>query len=392
MDLFVLDHDLRRVELFDRYKSLIWTERFSAYGDFQFEILANRNTRKTFVPGTHLAINESTRVMMVETAKEIRTADGENYLQIKGPSFEDVLNDRTALDPTVLDEEDKKWYFEDMLPAEIARQIFEDICVTGILDPGDVFPMYTPGNLYPADTIPEPSDLVTLGIPPLTVYEAIKQVCDIYGLGFRVCRNGDESEVFFNVYAGNDRTTSQTTLPAVIFSSELDNLADVSYLTSISGYKNVAYVVGKYGSMVVYAPGTDPSVSGHDRRVLKVDATDITEPAGSTLDAMLTQRGLEQLALSTTFTAFDGQIPSNSQYRYHRDYELGDLIEMRNFDGVSNQMVVSEQIFVNDEQGYREYPTLAVKRLITPGSWAAEPTSEVWADLTSPTDTWESRP
>lgn len=391
MDLFTLDTQLRRIDVFDRYQSLIWAERFSDYGDFELRISSNNAVRSAFKPGTRCVINESDRIMVVETVKDRIDTDGRKYLEIKGPELVESFNDAVALDVSVLGTDDQKWYFDTMLPAAIVRQIFEDILVTGTVDPGDVLPFYVPGNLYPTDTIPEPADEVSLSIPPTTVYSAIKQVCDIYGLGFRLYRNDDAGELYFNVYAGSDRTTGQTTLPAVIFSPELDNLQDVSFLSSISGYKNVAYVIAPNGSMIVYGFGIDPGVAGFERKVLLVDASDITEPAGPTLNARLTQRGSEQLALNTSLAAFDGEVAKNSQFRYKRDYELGDLVEIRDSDKVANQMVVSEQIYVNDEQGFREYPTLTVKRLITPGSWLAEPTAEVWSDLTSPTDTWGSR-
>jgi hypothetical protein len=348
----------------------------------------------------------------------------------------------------------------------------------------------------------------------------------------------------FNVYSGNDRSTLQTTLPNVIFSPELDNLSDVAQLVSGSAYKNVAHVISPDGSAMVYATGTDSSVSGFERKVVLVEANDIRyadratiEPAAYTvteeqdsavsiarnlpstsefqgrslakisqmerlfgqdivninaviavpysltsgqltsinsakvmasttqdqenalnrlslltrlsnsditsieqflsnntvattpvkndiiaganaqavsvspnektiieaaivtssaynaiedaaLEPLLIQRGKEELAKNTNFAAFDGEISKNSQYIYGRDYELGDLVEIRNSDKVSQQMRVIEQIFASDAEGDRAYPTLAVKLLITAGSWFAWPIAQVWDDLT--TETWDT--
>lgn len=468
MDLFVLDGQLRRTQLFDRYESLIWTERFAAYGDFQLVIHSTLEARNSFSPGTKLAINESTRVMQVETVEDSKDAEGRTILTIKGPSLEDLLSDRVARDVSVVPyPEDSKWYLTG-LPADIIRTIFQKICVDGTIDPGDIIPFYTVGNIYPTDTIPEPIGTTSLSVDVGTVYDTIKQLCEVYDLGFRLVRNGDNSQLMFNIYSGNDRTTLQTALPAVIFSPELDNLQDVSYLTSVSNYKNVAYVVSPKMTLFVYADNIDPAIAGFERRVLYVDASSETYPerpytvttaqqasikAGQALvtsltaeddaldkllkkirltatdvivitsvigsstltapqkaditaardtstaynptedallTAVLTQKGKEALATQTTLSAFDGEIPPNSQYIYHRDYELGDLVEMRNSDKVTNNMRVTEQIFVSDAQGVRSYPTLAVKLLITAGSWYAWPAGGVWDDITDPAVVWDT--
>jgi len=549
MDLFILDSQLRRTAVFDQYETLIWTERFSSAGDFELVIPSSLKARSLLTPGTYLAINESTRIMVIETVEDRKDSDGKVYLNIKGPSLESILDARVAKNMTPnTDVTDVKWYFTDVLPAEIAREIFNYVCVEGNIHTEDIIPFYVEGNIYPPDNIPEPEDPVSLVISPTSVYQAIKEICDIYDLGFRLVRNGDESELMFNIYSGNDRTTLQSTLPAVIFAPELDNLTDVSYLTAVGNYKNVAHVISPNGETFVYANNVDESVSGFDRKVLFVDASDILYPDRSQLDPLpytitddeaavvravqslinvtdfqssslgkitqmrrlypqdkvnieavinnvysltsseasaitlakaasgvtqdqkdalsrmeasvrlsnsdlsslntmlannanitntnkqyisdaankqqttvmsdektliedliertdsyndaedaallpfLIQRGKDELAKNTNLVAFDGEIPENSQYVYHRDYELGDLVEIRNSDQVTNQMRVTEQIFASDATGDRAYPTLSIKQLITAGSWYAEPAAEVWDDLVNPADTWESRP
>lgn len=474
MDLYILDDQLRRTAVVDLYESLIWTERVASKGDFQLIIHADRNSRTLLVPGTHLAIPPSKRVMVIKTVVDRQDAEGRTLLEVKGPSLESIFEERVARD-VVTDPDSTKWSFTG-LPAAFARLIFERICVDLDIDAGDAIPYYTAGNLYPTDTIPEPSDSVLMELSVTTMYEAFKQICDIYDLGFRLVRNADESELMFNIYSGNDHTTQQDDLPAVIFAPELDNLQDLAFLTSIDDYKNVAYVMSVHGTELVYAEGIDPTVAGFARNVLLVDASNIDYPSdreglittvtagqqasirvaqglstttqfqndslgkllryqrlypqdvvnintvltlvGTTLtapqitditnvrnistaynptedadlSAALIQRGKDELAVHTTLAAFDGEVPYNSQYIYGRDYELGDLVEIRNANKATNQMRVTEQIFVSDNQGDRSYPTLAVKQLITPGSWAAEPPTEVWADLTNPADTWGSRP
>jgi hypothetical protein len=179
-------------------------------------------------------------------------------------------------------------------------------------------------------------------------------------------------------------------LPAVIFTPELDNLQSTTELTSISLLKNVAYVFSPAGFEEVYALDVDPESVGFERRVLAVNASDITED-NPDVSAALIQRGTEELAKCRTLQAFDGEISQFSQYKYQRDYYLGDLVEQRDGDGNSNYMRVTEQIFVSDGEGERSYPTLEVNQFITTGSWLSWTGDKKWVDY-GETEFWEDQP
>lgn len=385
MELYILDSALRRTKVIDRFESLIWTERFSSFGDFELVIHSTIESRSMLPAGTLLAINLSWRVMIVETIENKSDADGRAMLSITGRSLESILLDRVA--KSTMSDLTTDPYWELLgTPGDIARHVFTSICVEGDLSVGDIIPYIQPGTFFPPDTIVEPADEITVALEIDTVYATIKSICDAYDLGFRLVRALDLSELYFNVYSGNDRTTSQTVLPPVVFSPELDNLEDVSELTSIAQYKNVAVVFAPNGVVTVYAAGADASTSGFARRVIYVDASDVTLAAPAALTAELTLRGQQALSENTSLSAFDGEIPQFGSYRYGVDYDLGDLVEVRNSDGITNNMRVTEQIFVSDSQGERSYPTLAIKLLITPGSWLAWESNNVWDDELG---TWE---
>jgi hypothetical protein len=275
-------------------------------------------------------------------------------------------------------ETDPNMVFPAAPPADALRALFDYIMVVGALSPADILPMYQTGSLYPANTILEPDTNVILSFPPMTLYKALKDVCDAYGLGFRLYRGPDDSKLYFNIYTGDDRTSTQATMPAVIFAPDLENLTNMSEFSSIELYKNVALVVAKHGSRWVYADDDAEVAVGFDRKVAIVSANDIETVAGPDLDAELEQRGKEELSKYKAIQAIDGELPADSPYRYGIDYELGDIVEMRNDDGLTNRMRVTEQIFVDDAQGERAYPTLAVDIFIKPGTWFAWDASGVW--------------
>jgi hypothetical protein len=389
VELYTLDPLLRRENVIDRFESCIWTERYKDLGDFELTIYSTRASRTLLKTGTKLAMNESYRVMTVETVENKEDSEGRRVLIVKGRSVEEIMDSRVAMN--VLDDltTNPKWIITNP-PATVARKIFHDICVTGILNVGDQIPFIVEGSIMPTSTIPEPIDPITVEIEPTSVYTAIKNICDVWNLGFRILRNFDMSQLYFDIYTGSDRTSAQTTLPAVIFTPELDNLQSTTELTSISLLKNVAYVFSPAGFEEVYALDVDPESVGFERRVLAVNASDITDD-NPDVSAALIQRGTEELAQCRTLQAFDGEISQFSQYKYQRDYYLGDIVEQRDGDGNSNYMRVTEQIFVSDGEGERSYPTLEVNQFITTGSWLSWTGNKVWTDYGAD-EFWEDQP
>ncbi len=389
MEVYILDDILRRIEVVDKFESFIWTERYTAYGDFELVLHSTPANRSLFPIGTRLVHNSTTRVMTVETIENKRDSSGHDILTVKGRSIEQILEDRVATDNMSGLTANPNWTLTGP-PATIARTIYDQICKIGILNSADIIP-FPSSTVYPLFyTRPEPSTVITIELELSTVYDAIKNICEANGLGFRLTRYEPSfylypPELVFAVYTGNDRTTAQDDFPPVIFSHELDNLSDITELTSVESYKNVAYVFAKNGSTVVYAPGTDPSASGFQRRIMFIKADDITDAAGAGLTAKLNQKGYDALAQARGIFAFDGEVPQRGSYKYGVDYSLGDLVEIRNSDGVSSNMRVTEQIFVSDAQGDRSYPTLSFELTATPGSWAAEEADDTWS---TETDTW----
>lgn len=383
MDLYILDELYRRHTLIDNYESLVWTERFSDVGDFELIVIATLENRSRFRSGTKLGLSTSAyRVMTVETVENKTDDEGRRLLTITGFSLEHILKDRPNRrsnfnNGTVVVPEASVTGF----PAEIVQLIFDNHCISNNVIPEDNLPNTSLLNFFPADTIPEPDESVTFVFPIESLFSTIKRICDTYSMGFRLVRRADMGELCFNIYMGSDRTTTaDIQLEPVIFSPVLENLDDVTELNSTATLKTAAYVYSTNGSRLVFGNGYSSEVSGFERRVMLVDAMDIDLAAGSSLNAALEERGKEALASQSQFSALDGEVPEFSQYKYGIDYNLGDLVEVRNEYGTTSKMRVTEQIFASDAEGVRSYPTLSMDLFITPGSWAAWSFSQVWAD------------
>jgi hypothetical protein len=393
MELYVLDSLFRSIEVVEKYVSFIWTERFNSAGDFELLVESTPSNRSAFTPGMRFALSDSVRCMETETVEDATDEEGRKLLKISGPSIEfPIMDNRVAFNVKDDLTTNPKWVITDA-PADVARKVFQDICVTGVLDTDDIVPFITAVAVLPDDTIPEPPDDITVEIEPDTVYNVVKPICEAYDLGFRIVRNGELSQLAFDIYTGTDRTSMQTALPTVLFSLDLNNLKSTSRLESDAGMKNVAYVYSNLGFEEVVALDVNPSISGFERKVLvvKMDDFDVGTSA-PVVSAMMQQKGKEELAKCRGFIGFDGEVSEVSEYKYGVDYQLGDLVEIYGEDGYSSIVRVTEQIFASDEQGQRSYPTLSAFKVVTPGSWASMGAVQ-WVDYEDDLTTyWKSMP
>src|SRR5690606_11292761 len=155
-----------------------------------------------------------------------------DILKVSGRSLEAILEDRAARNSFAKLTDVPKWELTGT-PGDIARQIFNDICRINANFPDDEMPYLMPGSIFPAGTIPEPNNLITIEVDLDTVYSAIKEICDVFDLGFRLVRNFDTSELYFDIYTGNDRTTKQNVFDPVVFAPNLDNLRNTTSVASI---------------------------------------------------------------------------------------------------------------------------------------------------------------
>jgi len=387
VELYTLDSLLRRREVVDKFESLIWTERYSDLGDFELDIKSSLYARGLFLPGTQLATNNSYRVMTVESVEDTKDPDDKDILKVKGRSLEDVLDDRVARNAMTDTTTEPNWTLTGT-PGDVARQMFDHVVRTYSLDAADALPFLQPGSIFTAGTLGEPATSIVWQQNPDSLLNAIKAVCQAYDLGFRLVRNFDLSQLYFDIYVGNDLTTRQTIKPSVVFAPAYDNIQNTSELTVTQGTKNVAYVYSPAGFKIVFGENVDPGVSGFDRRVLLVSASGIA--AGDPdADALMQQAGMEALAAKRASQLFDGEINQYGQFQYGIDYNLGDIVETHNSDGVITYKRVTEHIYISDSNGDRSYPTLVADLFVGTNTWLDhnnDPTT--WLDLDADLTAW----
>lgn len=397
MDIFILDTLLRPIDVVDQYISFIWTERWASMGDFEIVTFSTPNNRYRFVADTKISIVESKRVMIVETVEETDDVENGAVLKIKGRCMNSLLEKRLALSispfTTLIRQ---SWDTYGWTPLELLVLYFYSICYLGDLNSGDIIPFVQEfGGLYPTENIPDPypPDSFEYSMKPKDLYAALKEVCDLYDIGFRFYKDPNESKLYFDSVMGSDRTTQQTDFPPVVFSQDMANLIDTTEFTDYSKYYNAVWVVYFYQdefennitmSEFVKADELDFSEGGFDQKVKLLSVTQLPEDMLLVdAPAYLIGLGEAELLKSRPVNVYDGEIVKNSTYEYERDYYLGDIVEVRGSNGGTAYMRVVEQIFKNDSAGQASYPSLITKSFVNPGTWASWKYDVEWSSMGS---------
>ena len=94
MDVLVLDESFTAIGILDSYKSLIWTDRFAEYGDFEIYAAMDTDLETLLQKDRYLWMNDSEHVMMIESVKITTDAEDGNFLTVTGKSLEAILGRR----------------------------------------------------------------------------------------------------------------------------------------------------------------------------------------------------------------------------------------------------------------------------------------------------------
>lgn len=348
MDLLVLNKNLDVIAIVDVYESIIWTERYYEYGDFELYTAMTQDILNYIKTDNYIQRVGSDRVMIIEEIRIDTDSETGNHITITGRSLESILDRRVIWSQTTisgnLQNGIKKLINENIISPskeerKISNFIFKDSTdsqITGLT----VEAQYTGDNLY----------------------DVISKVCEEKSIGFKVSLN-ENKQFVFELYAGADRSYEQTNYPYVVFSPNFDNIINSNYLESKENLKNVALVGGE-GEGTARKYLAIGNTSGLDRRELFVDARDISSEGedGETLtteqyNELLKQRGNEYLADYTDLVSFEGAVETNIMYKYGVDFFDGDIVQIANEYGHEAKVRILEVVISENEEGNSVYPT-----------------------------------
>lgn len=348
MELLVLNTNYESIAVLDTYESLIWTDRYNSYGDFEIFFAMDESFLTFLKEDNYLWLKDSEHVMIIEDIKiDADTEDG-NRLIVTGRSLESILERRIIWGQRV---------FKGNLQNAIQTMLSECIISPTIAD------RRIPNFRFVASTDPKITSLtIDNQYTGDDLYTVIKGLCEENNIGFKIVLT-DDNWFEFSLYAGVDRSYDQTENPYVVFSPNFENIINSNYFSSKASYRNVTLVAGE-GEGASRKTTVVGSGTGLGRREVFTDARDISSDVGDgvTLSdaeyyAQLRTKGLKTLADCPIATAFEGEVEVTRLFKYGEDFYIGDIVQIANEYGNEGSAYISELIISRSQEGLSVYPT-----------------------------------
>lgn len=347
MEILVLNTNFESVAIVDTFKSMIWADRYNAYGDFEIYLSIDSDMLNYLREDYYLWIKESDHSMIIEDLSIDSDAEEGNHITVTGRSLESLLDRRIVWGQKVL---------TGNLQNAIKTLISESIISPSIAERKIV------NFVFEASTDSRITELtIDTQFTGDDLYFVIKSLCKENDIGFKVILN-DSNQFVFSLYSGVDRSYAQMDNPYVVFSPNFENIINSNYYTSNANLKNVTLVAGE-GEGSSRKTAIVGSGSGLNRRELFTDARDISSDVdGRTLTAeeymaQLKARGTQSLAEHTVKTAFEGEVEATRLFRYGEDFFIGDIVQVANEYGHEGAAYISELVISQSEEGVSKYPT-----------------------------------
>lgn len=348
MDLMILNTNLDAVTVVDNYKSVIWTDRYWQYGDFELYMIMSDSILSQIKQDYYLQRRGSDRAMIIEKILIETDAENGNTITVTGRSLESILDRRIVWGQKT---------FTGNLQDKVEELL--NLCIISPSNPNRKISNF----VFKRSTDPIITSLkIDAQYTGDNLYDVINGICEEAKIGFKITLSSDKQFVF-ELYSGVDRSYDQTTRPYVIFSPKFDNVLNSNYMESRESFKNVALIggEGEGASRKYTAVG---NTSGLNRRELFVDARDISSDVGDdqTLtteeyEALLNQRGREKLSENIDIVSFEGQMETSTTYQFGKDFFEGDIVQIENEYGHGAKVRVLEVVTSENEEGVFVYPT-----------------------------------
>lgn len=348
-EIYILDKNFDNFAVLDTFKSFIWTDRYNEAGDFEIETVANEYYLNIFRQDYYVYFSRSEHLMIIEQLEINSDVEDGNTIKVRGRSLEAILDRRVIWGWKTLNGSFqngvKTLINENVISPENGRRrfpnfIFEDTDDAHIAEL-QMVTQYFGDNLY----------------------EAIVDACKVLNVGFKVTLNS-EKKLVFKLYYSVFHNCDQDENPFVIFSVDYDNLINSNYKSDMVNYKTVALIGGEGdGSEKRFTSYELPSGggSGYDRREMYTDQQGVTSDLGEEeldsedYDQLLKSKGSEELAEKIVTEEFEGETMDTS-FVYGVDYNLGDVVTLRNEYGKSSISRVAEYTFSKNETEDKSYP------------------------------------
>lgn len=369
MNIYILDSSYKTVIIIDTFIHLIWSERYNECGNFELAIYKNTRDIEKIEVGCYASIGNSDTYMVIESIEITSDPDNGTIAIFSGRTLESILDRRIIWNYIGWD--------------GLFQELVETILDRNIINPIDEKRKISGFEFRNATDRFVQNSSIKAQLRGETIYDYILKECQTRDIGFRVHPIGNGG-FYFELYYGTDRSYSQNERPFVVFSPSYENLLDSRYFISTEKLKNVALVEGNDWLIPVYYAGAG---TGLDRRETYIessvnskneDGEDIPLPD---IFEMMELEGYDKLTETRDNEVVDGSVADNYQFRYGKDFYLGDIVQVITDLGTQFVARVTEVALTIDQEGYKLIPTFTNIRRTYRVLEYAESTGEEYCDI-----------
>lgn len=368
-DVVVLNRQYEVIGVVDDYSSLIWTERYYQYSDFEIETAATNAHLAIYVKGNYIHKKDSDRLMIIESVEYNSSAEEGRQLLVSGKDLTYLLYRRYIWKDTVLNEyakdEDEDTHVNIPLVNGITTILNENV-----VSPSKANRKIPEIKIGTFDS--STSSILMKGEHQYSfndnVYDVVEELTTLHHVGFAILFTADA--VFtFTMYKGVDRSYEQTNNQVVVFSPDFGNIISSKKLDTFEDYANAALVAGEKRTESKTVDGTtqsrdlqytvelEGSETGMDRFETYIDQTslkmyinDIEVPPDKYKNR-LKINGEEELAKKKQKSIIEAELDFNGQFKYGKDYFLGDIVEVEDDLQRSTKVRIVEVVYCHDLTG-----------------------------------------
>lgn len=342
MQINILNNNLDKVAVVDNFTSLMWCKRYNDIGAVDIQIEATEETMSIFKQHYFITRDDDDAIYRIE-ARELDTDENGNDILIVGAvDCKEILNQRIVWDQV-------NWgagTVEDFIRYLVLNNVINVPFARKIIN----FEMQPKKDF--TETIDQQVTYDYVG-------DKIIEICKAYGYGWKILFFN--KAFHFDLYKGVDHSIKQNENIRLIFSHEYENLFSSKYTEDMTNFKNVALVAGE-GEGVERKKRTVGTATGLNRYEMYVDASGISRNEGTEEEIDLPEyyeklitEGKEKLAEQAVTKTFEGEVDPNA-YKYKTDYDLGDIVTVKNKYGISANARITEVIETWDNTGYTIEP------------------------------------
>lgn len=356
MEIVLLDYWMKPTIIIDQIESAIWTKRFNKCGDFEVKLPLSILLDTEIKHHQNIYFPQSGDYMLIESLQLDTDSEKGDTITIKGRTYDSILDRRIIQNRTILN-------------VGMIYAVYS-LLSENVLNPTNTNrKMNEVGWLWPQNMPNDKAGWVNAQYTGDNLLDVIQKLCQERNVGYwmpYVPKGPADNKYQFQLYWGHERHFTQKKNPYVIFSPDYDNLRKTKFLTSTTKEKNAALVAGA---------GEEPNrkrlwhengvMSGWLRKELYVDAKDVREKDENNKDIpgdkyweLLRQKGREKLVDCIVTSVYDGEMSQTSQFKFGRDFDLGDVVQIQNGLGMMNVGRCTEYIrSFTSSDGWKEYPT-----------------------------------